>query len=386
MAFPSFTMRQLLEAGVHFGHTTRRWNPKMAPFIFGVRNGVHIIDLEQTVPLLHQALVTVREVVAGGGRVLFVGTKRQASDIIMESARRCGQYYVNHRWLGGMLTNWKTISKSIKRLRDLDDQLSEANSEEITGLTKKELLNLNRERDKLERALGGIKDMGDLPNVLVVIDTNKEHIAVAEATKLGIPVIGVIDSNSDPVGITYPVPGNDDAFRAISTYCNLMADAVLDGIQQELIGSGADVGEAEEAPAEDLPAEAAAAEKPTATSEPAAAEAVPSDPGEEAAAKPASETPAEAEAETPTEPEKAAPDEPEKAAADEPEKAAADEPAESEAPAAETEAEAPTEAAPEPKAAEPATAAEDAGEEPAKEPAVEAAEEPAPEEAKKKAS
>jgi hypothetical protein len=273
-----------------------------------------------------------------------------------------------------MLTNWKTISKSIKRLRDLDDQLSEANSEEITGLTKKELLNLNRERDKLERALGGIKDMGDLPNVLVVIDTNKEHIAVAEATKLGIPVIGVIDSNSDPVGITYPVPGN------------LMADAVLDGIQQELIGSGADVGEAEEAPAEDLPAEAAAAEKPTATSEPAAAEAVPSDPGEEAAAKPASETPAEAEAETPTEPEKAAPDEPEKAAADEPEKAAADEPAESEAPAAETEAEAPTEAAPEPKAAEPATAAEDAGEEPAKEPAVEAAEEPAPEEAKKKAS
>jgi len=253
MAFPTFTMRQLLEAGVHFGHTTRRWNPKMAPYIFGERNGVHIIDLEQTVPLLHQALVTVREVVASGGRVLFVGTKRQASDIIMEAAKRCGQYYVNHRWLGGMLTNWKTISNSIKRLRELDDQLSDENAEEITGLTKKELLNLNRERDKLDRALGGIKDMGDLPNILVVVDTNKEHIAVAEAKKLGIPVIGVIDSNSDPEGITYPVPGNDDAFRAISTYCNLMADAVLDGIQQELISSGTDVGEAEEAPAEDLP-------------------------------------------------------------------------------------------------------------------------------------
>ena len=255
MAFPTFTMRQLLEAGVHFGHTTRRWNPKMSPYIFGVRNGVHIIDLEQTVPLLHQALLTVREVVAGGGRVLFVGTKRQASDIIMETAKRCGQYYVNHRWLGGMLTNWKTISKSIKRLRELDEQLAEENTEEISGLTKKELLNLNRERDKLERALGGIKDMGDLPNILVVIDTNKEHIAVAEANKLGIPVIGVIDSNSDPAGITHPIPGNDDAFRAISTYCNLMADAVLDGIQQELISSGADVGAAEEAPAEDLPPE-----------------------------------------------------------------------------------------------------------------------------------
>ncbi len=385
MAFPTFTMRQLLEAGVHFGHTTRRWNPKMAPYIFGVRNGVHIIDLEQTVPMLHQALMTVREVVAGGGRVLFVGTKRQASDIIMETARRCGQYYVNRRWLGGMLTNWKTISNSIKRLRELDEQLSEENAEEMTGLTKKELLNLNRERDKLERALGGIKDMGDLPNVLVVIDTNKEHIAVAEATKLGIPVIGVIDSNSDPVGITYPVPGNDDAFRAISTYCNLMADAVLDGIQQELIGSGADVGEAEEAPAEDLPAEAAATEEPAATEKPATAvEAeAPAEPEKAAADEPAeSEAPAVAEAEAPAEPEKAA----------------ADEPAEPEGPAAETEAEAPSEAAPEPEAAEPATAGEEPAEEPAveaaeepaveaaEEPAVEAAEEPAPEEAKKKAS
>ena len=284
MAFPTFTMRELLEAGVHFGHTTRRWNPKMSPYIFGIRNGIHIIDLEQTVPLLNQALVTVREVVAGGGRVLFVGTKRQASDIVLESAKRCGQYYVNHRWLGGMLTNWKTISKSIKRLRDLDDQLSEANAEEITGLTKKELLNLNRERDKLERALGGIKDMGDLPNVLVVVDTNKEHIAIAEATKLNIPVIAVIDSNSDPEGITYPVPGNDDAFRAIATYCNLMADAVLDGIQQELISSGADVGEAEDAPAEDLPAEAPKAEAPAAAEQ---VETAPAD-GAKAAAEAAS--------------------------------------------------------------------------------------------------
>jgi small subunit ribosomal protein S2 len=307
MALPSFSMRQLLEAGVHFGHTTRRWNPKMSPYIFGDRNGVHIIDLEQTVPLLNQALVTVREVVAGGGRVLFVGTKRQASDIIMEAAKRCGQYYVNHRWLGGMLTNWKTISKSIKRLRDLDDQLSEANAEEITGLTKKELLNLNRERDKLERALGGIKDMGDLPNVLVVVDTNKEHIAIAEATKLNIPVIAVIDSNSDPEGITYPVPGNDDAFRAIATYCNLMADAVLDGIQQELISSGADVGEAEEAPAEDLPAEAPKAEAPAAAEQvetapaegaEAAAEAAPEAAPEKATEKATEETPEKAPEET----------------------------------------------------------------------------------------
>jgi small subunit ribosomal protein S2 len=233
----------------------------------------------------------VREVAAGGGRVLFVGTKRQASDIIMEAAKRCGQYYVNHRWLGGMLTNWKTISKSIKRLRDLDDRLSEANAEEITGLTKKELLNLNREHGKLERALGGIKDMGDLPNVLVVVDTNKEHIAVAEATKLGIPVIGVIDSNSDPDDITYPVPGNDDAFRAIATYCNLMADAVLDGIQQELMSSGADVGEAEEAPAEDLPAEEPKAEVPAAAEQAGTA---PAD-GAEAATEAATEAAAEAE-------------------------------------------------------------------------------------------
>ncbi len=330
MAFPTFTMRQLLEAGVHFGHTTRRWNPKMAPYIFGVRNGVHIIDLEQTVPLLHQALVTVREVAAGGGRVLFVGTKRQASEIIRDTAKRCGQYYVDHRWLGGMLTNWKTISHSIKRLRELDTQLSDETSEEVTGLTKKELLNLTRERDKLERALGGIKDMGDLPDVLVVIDTNKEHIAVAEATKLSIPVVAVLDSNSDPLGVTHPVPGNDDAIRAISTYCNLIADAVLDGIQQELMTSGGDVGEAEEAPAETLPEAAAAAEAPPAETPPA----------ETPAAKaPTGETPAGevAEAETPA-PEAAAEtsetSEPAAAPAEEA-KAAEPEKTEAEAPAAE---------------------------------------------------
>jgi len=256
MALPSFSMRQLLEAGVHFGHTTRRWNPRMSPYIFGERNGVHIIDLEQTVPLLHQSLNFVREVVAGGGRVLFVGTKRQASEKVADSARKCGQFYVNHRWLGGMLTNWKTISNSIKRLRVVEEQLAE----ETIGLTKKELLNLTRERDKLERALGGIKDMGGLPDVLFVVDTNKEHIAVAEAKSLGIPVSAVLDSNSDPKGIDYPIPGNDDAIRAISLYCELMADAVLDGIQAELSASGADLGEAEGAPVEALPEEGKATE------------------------------------------------------------------------------------------------------------------------------
>ncbi len=249
MALPSPSMRQLLEAGVHVGHTTRRWNPRMAPFIFGARNGVHIIDLEQTVPLLNQALVTVRDIVAGGGRVLFVGTKRQASEKVAEAAKRCGQYYVNHRWLGGMLTNWKTISNSIKRLRVVEEQLAE----EQSGLTKKELLVLTRERDKLERALGGIKEMGGLPDVLFVIDTNKEHIAVEEARNLNIPVIGILDSNSNPEGVTFPVPGNDDALRAIGLYCDLIADAVLDGIQAEMTASGADVGEAVDVPVETLP-------------------------------------------------------------------------------------------------------------------------------------
>ncbi|MCB2100351.1 MAG: 30S ribosomal protein S2 [Rhodobacterales bacterium] len=259
MALPTFTMRQLLEAGVHFGHNTRRWNPRMEPFLFGSRNGIHIIDLQQTAPMLYRAMQAVRDITAGGGRVLFVGTKRQASNPIAEAARRCGQHYVNHRWLGGMMTNWRTISNSIKRLRDVEVRLQEEN----TGLTKKELLQLTRERDKLERALGGIKEMGGLPDILFVIDTNKEGIAIAEANKLNIPVAAVIDSNSSPEGITYPIPGNDDAIRAVNMYCDLMSGAVLDGIQAEMTATGVDVGEAEEAPAEDLPevVEAAAVEE-----------------------------------------------------------------------------------------------------------------------------
>ena len=248
MAIPTFTMRQLLEAGVHFGHRTGRWNPKMSPFIFGERNGVHIIDLQQTVPMLYRALQAVRDVTSNGGRVLFVGTKRQAQEKVAEAAARCGQYYVNHRWLGGMMTNWKTISVSIKRLKELELQLAEENS----GRTKKELLQLTRERDKLERAMGGIKEMGDLPNILVVIDTNREKIAVAEANKLGIPVIAIVDSNSDPAGIQFPVPGNDDAIRAVDLYCTLMSDAVLDGIQEEMLAAGVDVGAADQAPSEGL--------------------------------------------------------------------------------------------------------------------------------------
>ena len=247
MALPTFAMRQLIEAGVHFGHRTRRWNPRMAPYIYGVRNDIYIIDLRQTVPMLHRAMEAVRDIVAGGGRVLFVGTKRQASDRIADAAKRCGQYYVNHRWLGGMLTNWRTVSNSIKRLHTLEQQLAE----EQSGLTKKELLQLTRERDKLDRALGGIKDIGGIPSVLFVIDTTRERIAVAE--KLNIPVVAVVDSNSDPQGITYPVPGNDDAIRAIGLYCDMMSGAVLDGIQAELTATGGDAGEAEALPAEVLP-------------------------------------------------------------------------------------------------------------------------------------
>ena len=238
MAIPTYTMRQLLEAGVHFGHHTRRWNPKMAPYIFGVRNGIHIIDLEQTEPMLHQGLQAIRDVVAGGGRVLLVGTKRQAEEPIAEAAKRCGQYYVNHRWLGGMLTNFKTISGSIRRLREIEERMTQ----EQTGLTKRELLGLTRDRDKLERALGGIKEMGGLPDILFVIDTNKEAIAVREANTLRIPVVAILDSNSSPDGIAYPIPGNDDAMRAIHFYCDLVSAAVLDGLQAELAASGVDIG------------------------------------------------------------------------------------------------------------------------------------------------
>ncbi|MBB2168726.1 30S ribosomal protein S2 [Gluconacetobacter aggeris] len=259
MAMPDFTMRQLLEAGVHFGHHTRRWNPRMAPFLFGVRNQVHIIDLQQTVPMLDRALKAIRDTVAGGGRVLFVGTKRAAADQIAEAAKRSGQYYVNHRWLGGMLTNWKTITGSIKRLRQIDDMLAG----DTHGLTKKEILDITRNREKLERSLGGIKEMGGLPDILFVIDTNKEKLAVEEANKLGIPVVAILDSNSDPRGVTFPIPGNDDAIRAIALYCELVSGAVLDGISAELGASGEDFGAAEELPI-DTAAEVAAAEAETA--------------------------------------------------------------------------------------------------------------------------
>jgi small subunit ribosomal protein S2 len=242
MALPDFTMRQLLEAGVHFGHQKHRWNPKMSPFIYGVRNNIHIIDLAQTVPLFYRALQAVSDVVAGGGRVLFVGTKRQAADPVTAAAKRSAQYYVNARWLGGMLTNWKTMSRSIQRLREVD-QLLEG---EALGLTKKERLTLTRERDKLEKALGGIKDMGGVPDLIFVIDTNKESIAIQEANRLNIPVAAVVDSNCNPDNITYVIPGNDDAGRAITLYCDLIAKAAIDGISRAQGDAGIDIGAQEE--------------------------------------------------------------------------------------------------------------------------------------------
>jgi small subunit ribosomal protein S2 len=282
MAMPEVSLRQLLEAGVHFGHHTRRWNPKMAPYIFGIRNQVHILDLQQTVPLLDRALRTVRDVVAGGGRVLFVGTKKSAAEYVAEAATRCGQYYVNHRWLGGMLTNWKTITGSIKRLKQMDEQLGG----NTAGLTKKEVLMLTREREKLDRALGGIRDMGGLPDIIFVIDVVKEKLAIEEANKLGIPVVAVLDSNADPSGIAFPIPGNDDAIRAINLYCDLIAGAVFDGISAELQASGVDLGSSEELPVEDVLAEEGTAidTAPAEAAEPVPAEAVP------AQAAPAEET------------------------------------------------------------------------------------------------
>jgi small subunit ribosomal protein S2 len=259
MALPDFSMRQLLESGAHFGHRKQRWNPKMSQYIYGSRNDIHIIDLTQTVPLLHQALVALRDVAAGGGRILFVGTKRQASEPVAAAAKRCAQYYVNHRWLGGTLTNWQTISGSIKRMRSIEETLSSAQS---SGLKKKELLGLLRERDKLDLSLGGIKEMGGLPNMLFVIDTNKEQIAVAEAQKLGIPVVAILDSNSNPDGIAYPIPGNDDAARALALYCDLAARAIIDGLSQGQVAAGVDVGESEALPdlrsAEEVAAQASA--------------------------------------------------------------------------------------------------------------------------------
>src|SRR3974390_1894790 len=249
MSLPDFSMRQLLEAGVHFGHQAHRWNPKMANYIFGVRNNIHIIDLAQSVPMLHQALQAVSDTVAKGGRILFVGTKRQAQDSVADAAKRCAQYYVNSRWLGGTLTNWKTISQSINRLRKLDEMLS---SGEAQGYTKKERLTLQPERDKLNRALGGIKDMGGLPDLLFVIDTNKEDIAIKEARRLGLPVAAVVDTNCDPEGITFVVPGNDDASRAITLYCDLVAKAVIDGLSRGQ-GERIDVGALAEPPAAEGP-------------------------------------------------------------------------------------------------------------------------------------
>jgi len=242
MALPDFSMRQLLEAGVHFGHQAHRWNPKMGQYIFGTRNNIHIVDLAQTVPMLHQALRAVSDTVAKGGRILFVGTKRQAQDAIAEAAKQSAQYYVNSRWLGGTLTNWKTISASIARLRKLDEML---NSGEAGGYTKKERLTMQRERDKLDRSLGGIKDMGGVPDLLFVIDTNKEDIAIKEARRLNIPVAAVVDTNCDPDGITYVVPGNDDASRAVSLYCDLIAKAAIDGISRAQGEMGVDIGAAE---------------------------------------------------------------------------------------------------------------------------------------------
>ena len=292
MALPEFTLRQLLEAGVHYGHQTHRWNPRMGPYIYGARNGIHIIDLTQTVPLLDQALQAVRDTVAKGGRVLFVATKRQAQKAILDAAERSAQYYMNHRWLGGTLTNWNTVSKSIQRLKELDEKLEQG----VEGLTKKERLGMEREQAKLQASLGGIREMGSVPDLLVVIDTNKEALAVAEANKLGIPVVAVLDSNSSPDGIDYPIPGNDDASRAIALYCDLIARAALDGMTAQMGAQGIDIGEQEEAPVEEAVAEAPA-ETPA---EPEAPEA--SDDKAADKAEPAKEEAAKEEAEARPEP------------------------------------------------------------------------------------
>jgi small subunit ribosomal protein S2 len=242
MPTPTFTMRQLLEAGVHFGHHTRRWNPKMEPYIFGKRNNIHILNLEKTVPMLYEALDAISSIAKNGGQFLFVGTKRSASELIAQAAINCGQYYVNHRWLGGMLTNWETVTKSIKKLKNLEERIE---SGEINNLTKKERLNIERQKEKLDLTLGGIKNMNGIPDALFIIDTNKEAIAVLEANNLNIPVIAVCDSNSNPSGVDFPIPGNDDALRAISLYCDLVAASVLKGLESNLELSGVDIGSSE---------------------------------------------------------------------------------------------------------------------------------------------
>lgn len=257
MALPEFTMRQLLEAGVHFGHQTQRWNPRMGPFIYGSRNGIHIMDLTQTVPMLDQALQAVRDTVAKGGRVLFVGTKRQAAQPIADAAEKSAQYYMNHRWLGGTLTNWKTVSQSINRLNQIDEAM-ESGAE---GLTKKERLGMERDQTKLQASLGGIREMGGVPDLLFVIDVKKEALAIAEANKLGIPVVAVVDTNCSPDGVDYIIPGNDDAARAIALYCDLVARAALDGMTAQMGAAGVDLGAFEEAPVEEAVAEEPAAEE-----------------------------------------------------------------------------------------------------------------------------
>lgn len=269
MSLPTFTMRQLIESGVHFGHNTRRWNPKMGKYIFGVRDGVHIIDLQQTVPMLFEAMQVARDVAAKGGKILFVGTKRAAQLPVKEASERCGQYFVNHRWLGGTLTNWKTISVSIKRLKEIEAKEA---SGEYESLTKKERLNIAREKEKLDRSLGGIKNMGRRPDLVFVIDVAKEELALTEAAKLGIPVIAICDTNVNPDGIDYPVPGNDDAVRAINLYCDLISGAILDGINEELKASGVDLGAAEVVTEEVVTEEAAAKEETPAEAEEAAAD------------------------------------------------------------------------------------------------------------------
>ncbi|WP_353472234.1 30S ribosomal protein S2 [Salipiger sp. H15] len=252
MALPEFTMRQLLEAGVHFGHQTQRWNPRMGEFIYGARNGIHIMDLTQTVPMLDAALKAIRDTVAKGGSVLFVGTKRQAQQPIAEAAEKCAQFYMNHRWLGGTLTNWQTVSQSIQRLKTIDERMDGG----AEGLTKKERLGMERDQTKLQASLGGIREMGGLPDMLFVIDVKKESLAVAEANKLGIPVVAIVDTNCSPEGVDYIIPGNDDAARAISLYCDLVARAALDGMTGQMEAAGVDLGALEDAPAEELLAEA----------------------------------------------------------------------------------------------------------------------------------
>ena len=252
MALPEFTLRQLLEAGVHFGHQTQRWNPRMGPYIYGARNGIHIMDLTQTVPMLDQALKVIRDTVAKNGRILFVGTKRQAAAPVAEAAEKCAQFYMNHRWLGGTLTNWQTVSQSINRLKSIDEQMAGG----AEGLTKKERLGMEREQEKLQASLGGIHEMGGVPDLLFVIDVKKEQLAIAEANKLGIPVVAVVDTNCSPDGVDYIIPGNDDAARAIALYCDLVSRAALDGMTAQMGAAGVDLGALEETPVEELLAEA----------------------------------------------------------------------------------------------------------------------------------